>query len=119
MGEGSDWGAFEVVHARRDIGARYQLDPAQQAFGLEQEADRFFVAGERYTFGRGAFHRSTTNGLCITVITKRNQRAEKALVLAKLDAPPVHAFEADDTFETLPIIEEAINALSYSIAGQR
>lgn len=103
------WNSYEVVHAREDMGARYKTK--QHRISVVESKIYEFKTGDRYSFTRGAFHRTIVQDLCITLITKYNQRSEKALVLARHGTPPVHAMELDDDFDMGPVLSAALKAL--------
>jgi hypothetical protein len=111
--ENGEYRLYHVTHARADIGARYELVPGpltELAGPVRLETRSGIIAsGECYTFERGAFHRSTTHGLTVTLVCKLNQIEKKAIIVSK--PPPVHAFEKDDDFDPGPLVERAIAAL--------
>lgn len=120
-----EYGIFTCVHAREDVGARYQ----RQGGGLDPEAshlslDKIYgvvTQGFVYYFPKGAFHQSSADELTVTVVTKHNQSASmRAEVISKVrtrhggewfEECPVHAFEADDNIDMQPVLKEAVQAL--------
>jgi len=111
---------YEVVHAREDLGARYEVvpGPLRYVMGQPNQAPEWYRlvrrpgiidAGTAYRFHRGAYHCSKPRGFTITLVTKTDQIAKKARIIAKPE--PVHAFEPDDPFDMAPYIERAVEEL--------
>jgi hypothetical protein len=93
--EAGDYGLYEVEHARA----------AQQRTGAFDGECRLVTrchaapigrdwvhAGHSYEFKRGEFHRSSCLGLTVTLVTKFDQKEERARILCPYGSPLVHAF---------------------------
>lgn len=110
-----EWYVYHVVHARQDIGARYQHDSAPGSLGTNwrrvsvARRPGIISAGETYEFARGEFHHTRVDGLAVTIVTKLDQTNDRARIVAKPE--PVHAFEVDDPFDTGPAVLMAELAL--------
>lgn len=111
-----DWTheTYDFVHARlhtdenradmRATGDRYSVESGMFIFS----------EGSRYTFPRGAFHSSRAlTPVVVTFCTKRDQRDERAQVLAPVGTKPVPAFGGPklEHKDYWPILEEAIEGL--------
>lgn len=104
-----EFAEYTCVHARKDIGARYQ--PTGNSVWFKSHRVWHIGAGQKYVFERGAIHQSIARELCVSVVTKHSQTNERALIYARADEEPVHAFEPDDDTDPLPYILEAQRAL--------
>ena len=98
-----DSGTFETydfVHARLQTNDnRSKMRATGKRFSVTKEC-LVFREGDAYTFERGAFHDSQPESdLVVTLVFKKNQAEERAMVVAPADVPPVPAFggpELDD-----------------------
>ena len=116
---GDIYDVYQVLHARADLGARYEQVPGPlegknrvvRAVG----ASITFGQGEMYHFERGAFHRTRPHGLAVTLVHKYAQLNHKAQILAKHGTTPVHAFEPDERFDALQILADAVEALQLEV----
>lgn len=115
---------YEVVHARADIGARYEMVPGPLYY-VNKHPHRdpewyrlvrrpgIIAAGHSYRFARGAYHSSAPRGLTITLVTKTDQIDTKARIMAKPE--PVHAFELNDDFDMTYYLQDAVDALKADL----
>lgn len=98
----------DVVHARKDAGFRYkELTRRANFFSYSGKIHQ----GQSYEFEQGAFHKTTMDGLVITVITKLNQTDTMALVASPWDLEPVHAFKPGDDFDESSFVDMTYDAL--------
>lgn len=96
----------QVTHARQNPTGEFREAVMDVVPGpLAPTAERVDVkltpltilAGDTYTFKRGYFHRTRTDGLAVTLVTKTNQIDKGARILARGDRPPTPAFDPRDT----------------------
>lgn len=91
--EGHGYALYDFVHARLHTEAnRADMErlPGEVAV---RKAPLKLIAGDVYTFERGAYHSSMpTSDLVVTLVEKLDQVEERARVVAPVDKPPVPAF---------------------------
>jgi hypothetical protein len=113
------WQKYTVQNARQfqSMDKRSALigKPEQMTGAFRAELVTFKIpAGSRYLFPKRAFHRSTTKGLVVSLITKRNQESDPAVLLVPrpYSAEPTHGFAnswSEDRF--VPFLRDAVDCL--------
>lgn len=93
---GTGYARYDFVHARLqtdDNRTAMRRLPGQVAVRF---ANAIYDKGCTYSFDRGAFHTSTPlSDVVVTLVEKRDQVDERAMVVAPVDVPPVPAFGTD------------------------
>lgn len=113
---GKGWQVYDCTHARADLGARYRpLHSKEKEVGLKHAGSYLFREGDLYTFKRGAFHRSRTAELTVTLVLKKNQTEDRARIVGRKGVEMVHAFEKDDSFDMKGTLIDALRALVFCV----
>ena len=121
-----EWDVHQVTHARQNPEGAFRerihsavpgpLAPTAQHVRVYR-VPFDFAEGSRYRFPRGGFHRTSVDGLAVTLVTKTDQIDAGARILARHGSPPVTAFDPRDKGDTdlsatiVRVVVDAMEAL--------